>query len=50
MQTHIRLFFSVWSLEFGVWSFGREEKIQSKKAFVPDCITMAIVLVFLNKS
>ena len=37
-------------MEFGVWSFGREHKMYLKNMFAPDCITMAIVLVFLDNT
>ena len=33
------------SVEFGVWSFGREDRIDFKNTFIPDCINIAIVLL-----
>ncbi len=30
---------------FLVWSFGREDRIDFKNTFIPDCINIAIVLL-----
>ncbi len=35
---------NLFSVEFGVWSFGRGETFYLENTFVPDCITMDIVL------
>ena len=38
------LYFLVWSLECGVWSFGREDRFYLKNTFVPDRIIKVALL------